>query len=109
MPELPDVTVYVEALRRHVLDRTLERARLKSVFLVRTPEPPLSDAEGRRVVEVDRIGKRILFGMEDDLFLVFHFENDGRGLADDNIGPDGVRLGCLASGDQARADQPLVA
>ena len=78
MPELPDVTVYVEALRRHVRDRTLDRVRLKSVFLVRTPEPPISRAEGRRVREIERIGKRIVFEMEGGPFLVFHLMVTGR-------------------------------
>jgi len=78
MPELPDVTVYVEALRRHVEGEVLERARIKSVFLVRTPEPKVSEAEGRRVRGVERMGKRILLEMDDDLFLVFHLMVTGR-------------------------------
>jgi formamidopyrimidine-DNA glycosylase len=78
MPELPDVTVYVECLRPRVVGEPLERARVKSVFLVRTVDPPLSAAEGRRVAGVERLGKRVVLAMEEDLFLVFHLMIAGR-------------------------------
>jgi len=78
MPELPDVTVYVEALTDLVVGRRVEKVRLRSFFLVRTPEPPVSAAEGRTVREVRRLGKRIVFGLDDDLFLVFHLMIAGR-------------------------------
>ena len=78
MPELPDVTVYVESLERFTKGEVLERARVASLFLVRSVEPPLGAAEGRRVVGVRHIGKRIVLAMEGDLFLVFHLMIAGR-------------------------------
>jgi formamidopyrimidine-DNA glycosylase len=78
MPELPDVTVYVEALERHVVGRVLERARLASVSLLRSVEPPLAAAEGRRVVRASRLGKRIVLSLEGELHLVFHLMIAGR-------------------------------
>ena len=78
MPELPNITLYVEALERRVLDRTIEEVRLASSFLLRTVEPSLDDAIGRRVVAVRRLGKRIVLGLENDLWLVFHLMVAGR-------------------------------
>ena len=78
MPELPDVTVYVERLRPRVQGQPLEKARVRSAFLVRSFDPPLSDAEGREVVAVSRMGKRIVFGLQGDLHLVFHLMITGR-------------------------------
>jgi formamidopyrimidine-DNA glycosylase len=78
MPELPDVAVYVDCLRPRVVGQPLERARLRSAFLLRSVEPPLSEAGGRRVSEVSRLGKRIVFALEGDLFLVFHLMIAGR-------------------------------
>jgi formamidopyrimidine-DNA glycosylase len=78
MPELPDVTVYVECLRPRVLGRRLERVRLVSPFLLRTFEPPIEAADGRTVREVRRLGKRIAFGLEGDLFLILHLMIAGR-------------------------------
>ncbi len=78
MPELPDVTVYVESLERFTKGEVLERARVASLFLVRSVDPPLSAAEGSRVVGVRHIGKRIVLAMEGDLFLVFHLMIAGR-------------------------------
>ena len=78
MPELPDVVVYIEALRERVLGRRLGRIRLRSPFLLRTVLPPLRDAEGRAVVEVRRLGKRIALGLEDGLYLVIHLMIAGR-------------------------------
>jgi len=78
MPELPDVTVYVEALARHVAGRVLERARLASVSLLRSVEPPLAAAEGRRVLGTSRLGKRIVLSLEGELHLVFHLMIAGR-------------------------------
>ncbi len=72
MPELPDVEVYVDALRRHVGGEVLERVRVASPFLVRSVEPPLSAAHGRRVTGFRRLGKRIVWELEGDLFLVLH-------------------------------------
>jgi len=78
MPEYPDVTVYIERLEARVSGRILEKVRLVSPFLVRTFDPPLREAEGRRVTHLRRIGKRIVFGMEGDLFLVLHLMVAGR-------------------------------
>ncbi len=78
MPELPDATVYVEALERFVAGRTLQRIRLISPFFLRSFEPPLSAAEGRRVTGARRLGKRIVLALEEDLFLVLHLMIAGR-------------------------------
>ncbi len=78
MPELPDIEVYLDALRPRVIGQVLERIRLTNPFLLRTFEPPISDAEGRTVVGVRRLGKRIVFALEPDLFLVLHLMIAGR-------------------------------
>jgi formamidopyrimidine-DNA glycosylase len=78
MPELPDVTVYVESLAARTVGQELRGVRLKSPFLLRTFDPPLSRASGKKVVEVRRIGKRIVLGLEEDLFLVIHLMIAGR-------------------------------
>ncbi len=78
MPELPEVTAYVEAFERRIVGRPLERIRLRSPSLVRTFDPPLSAAEGRRVEGIGRIGKRIVWHLEDDLHLVVHPMISGR-------------------------------
>ena len=78
MPELPDVTVYIEALERRILDRPLAAVRLKSPFLLRTVAPPPAAAEGRRVTGLRRIGKRIAIGLEGELWLVLHLMIAGR-------------------------------
>jgi len=78
MPELPDLTVYVEALQRRLLGQRLERLEILSPFLLRSAVPPITSAVGRRVGEVRRIGKRIAFGLEGDLWLVLHLMIAGR-------------------------------
>ncbi len=78
MPELPDVAIYIERLSALCLGHVLERARLKSPFLVRSFEPPLSAVEGQRVTGFRRLGKRIVFELSDDLFMVFHLMIAGR-------------------------------
>ena len=78
MPELPDITVYVEALEARILHQTLERVRVNGPFLLRTVEPPLTDTHGRSVVAVRRIGKRIAIGCEGGLWLVLHLMIAGR-------------------------------
>ncbi|HUP51819.1 MAG TPA: DNA-formamidopyrimidine glycosylase family protein [Longimicrobiales bacterium] len=78
MPELPEITAYIEGLERTVLGHPLERIRSRSPSLVRTWDPPLSAAEGLRVTELRRLGKRIVWRMEGDLFLVFHLMITGR-------------------------------
>jgi formamidopyrimidine-DNA glycosylase len=78
MPELPDVALYVEALRSRIVGHVLERVRIASVALLRTAEPPLSIAEGRVVRRLRRIGKRIAIGLDGDLWLVLHLMIAGR-------------------------------
>jgi len=78
MPELPDITIYIEALESRLLNQPLEKIRLASPFLLRTFEPPISSAEGKKVVGFQRIGKRIVFELDDELFLVFHLMITGR-------------------------------
>ena len=78
MPELPDVAVYVERLDALLRGRTLERVRLASPFLVRSFDPPLAASEGRRVEGFSRLGKRIIWHLQDDLHLVLHLMIAGR-------------------------------
>ena len=78
MPELPDVVVYVERLAQRIVGQDLVRLRVASPFLVRSIEPPLAAAEGRRVEAVRRLGKRIVIGLSGDLFLVLHLMIAGR-------------------------------
>ena len=78
MPELPDVTIYVEQLEARILGQPLEKIRLVSPFLLRTVEPPWRSAEGRRVVTLRRLGKRIVIGLEGEYFMVLHLMIAGR-------------------------------
>jgi formamidopyrimidine-DNA glycosylase len=78
MPELPEITAYIEGLERTILGQPLERIRVRSPSLVRTWDPPLSAAEGLRVEGLSRLGKRIVWEMEDDLYVVFHLMITGR-------------------------------
>lgn len=78
MPELPEVTAYLEGLERTILGEPLERIRLRSPSLLRTWDPPLSAASGLRVTGLERIGKRVVWVMDHDLFLVFHLMITGR-------------------------------
>jgi formamidopyrimidine-DNA glycosylase len=78
MPELPDVTVYVESLERRLGGQTLERVRIASPFLLRSVDPPPSAAEGKTVRGARRIGKRVVIELDDELFLVFHLMIAGR-------------------------------
>jgi formamidopyrimidine-DNA glycosylase len=78
VPELPDVTVYVEALRDRILGRCLERVSVRGPFLLRSAAPPVNAAEGKAVRDVRRVGKRIAIGMEDDLWLAIHLMIAGR-------------------------------
>jgi formamidopyrimidine-DNA glycosylase len=78
MPELPDIEVYLAALRPRILGQPLEAVRLASPFLLRTVEPPLASLTGRRVADLRRLGKRIVIGFEGDLFLVLHLMIGGR-------------------------------
>ena len=78
MPELPDIVVYIEALEKRIQGSVLERVRVASPFLLRTAVPPLSSVEGKKIVELRRLGKRICFGLEGDLWLVLHLMIAGR-------------------------------
>jgi formamidopyrimidine-DNA glycosylase len=78
VPELPDVVVYLEALERRILGRRLVGVRVTSPFVLRTVDPPVSSVAGRRVVELRRMGKRLVLGLEDELFLVIHLMIAGR-------------------------------
>jgi formamidopyrimidine-DNA glycosylase len=78
MPELPDITVYIEALESRIVGQPLERIRIAKPFLLRSVDPPINTAYGKRVVAVRRIGKRIALELEDDLFLVIHLMIAGR-------------------------------
>ena len=78
MPELPDITAYISALEPRIVAQPIQHIRLASPFLLRTVQPPLQEAEGRRVRQLRRIGKRIALGLEGDLWLVLHLMIAGR-------------------------------
>ena len=78
MPELPDVLLYIHALEPRVVGETLEKVRLASPFLLRSVEPPIQECENRKVLGLCRLGKRIVFELEGDLYLVFHLMIAGR-------------------------------
>src|SRR5205823_4848547 len=78
MPELPDVAVYIEALEARIAGATLERVRLASPFLLRSVDPPITAAANRRVTGLRRLGKRIVIGLDGDLFLMLHLMIAGR-------------------------------
>ena len=102
MPELPDITVYVEALRKRILGVRLERVRIASPFLLRTVEPPVASVERKKVEELRRLGKRICIGMEGGNWLVLHLMIAGRlhwkerplqKAAATKASPGGIRFG----------------
>jgi len=78
MPELPDITVYVEALDARVRGATLERVRLASPFVLRSVDPPILEAHGRAVTGLRRVGKRIVIALEGDVYLSIHLMIAGR-------------------------------
>ncbi len=78
MPELPDIELYRHALRPRVVGHVLERVRLASPFIVRSVVPPIASIEGRRVHDVRRLGKRLVFALDDDLYIVLHLMIAGR-------------------------------
>jgi formamidopyrimidine-DNA glycosylase len=78
MPELPDITVYVDSLDAKVCGDTLRRVRVTSPFLLRTAVPPMASAESKRVVAIERLGKRVVIALEGELFLVIHLMIAGR-------------------------------
>ena len=97
MPELPDVVVYIEHLERRLTGRTLQRIRLLNPFVLRSVSPPIASAEGRNVLRLRRIGKRIVFELEGGLFLVLHLMIAGRlrWLAKDKKPPGRISLAVL--------------
>ncbi|HVF40745.1 MAG TPA: DNA-formamidopyrimidine glycosylase family protein [Gemmatimonadaceae bacterium] len=78
MPELPDVTVYVECVAARIKGRTIEQIRIANPFLVRSVDPPIAEVIGKSVVDVRRIGKRIAIGVDDDIWMVIHLMIAGR-------------------------------
>ena len=78
MPELPDIVVYIEALEKRILGQRLEHVRIASPFLLRTATPPVAEAEGKTVVRLRRLGKRICIGLDNDIWLVLHLMIAGR-------------------------------
>lgn len=78
MPELPDIVVYIEALEKRVLGQTLVRVQIATPFLLRSVTPPLTSVEGKKVVAIRRLGKRICIGLEGGLWLVVHLMIAGR-------------------------------
>jgi formamidopyrimidine-DNA glycosylase len=78
MPELPDITVYIEALQDRLLNQPLQKIRIASPFILRSFDPPIGTAEGKKVVGFDRLGKRIVFELEDELFMIVHLMIAGR-------------------------------
>ncbi|HET9705804.1 MAG TPA: DNA-formamidopyrimidine glycosylase family protein [Vicinamibacterales bacterium] len=120
MPELPDIELYLHALRPRIVGARLERIRLASPFLVRSVDPPLDQAYGRTVTGLRRLGKRLIWELEGDLFLVIHLMIAGRfkfhdrgakipgkvGLAAFDFAPGSVIL--TEAGSQRRASLYLV-
>src|SRR5437667_10480106 len=78
MPELPDVTVYLEALQQRIVGQKLTGVRLANPFLLRTVEPALSELSGKNVLDVRRVGKRIVIELDDAVFIVIHLMIAGR-------------------------------
>ena len=78
MPELPDITIYQEALRSRLVNRRLERVRIVSPSILKTADPPITDAAGRMVREIARLGKQIIISLDDDVHLVIHLMIAGR-------------------------------
>ncbi|MBS0444866.1 MAG: formamidopyrimidine-DNA glycosylase [Proteobacteria bacterium] len=121
MPELPDIAVYLESLDARVLGHELRRIRIQSPFLLRTAVPPIGSAEGKRVVGLERLGKRVVLALDGDLFLVIHLMIAGRlrWLAlDDKASTkaalavfefDNGRVAFTEAGTQRRASLHLVA
>ena len=89
MPELPDITIYVEALAKRVEGATLESVQIRGPALLRSVDPPLTAAIGRRVLGVRRLGKRVVLGLEGELFLILHLMIAGRLRWSDTGAPAG--------------------
>jgi formamidopyrimidine-DNA glycosylase len=114
LPELPDVAVYIESLERRILGARLLKVRLLNPFLLRTAVPPIASAEGRKVVGLRRVGKRIVLELEGGLFLVIHlmiagrlqWEGKRKGLA--VLEFDAGKLTLTEAGSKRRASLHLV-
>ena len=78
MPEFPDVTVYIEALSERVLNQPIQKIRIGSPFVLRSFSPPITAAEGKRVLALGRLGKRIVFALDGGIFVVIHLMIAGR-------------------------------
>ena len=78
MPELPDIVVYMEALEQRVVGHVLESLEVRGPSLLRTADPPIYSIQGHKVTALRRVGKRIAFGFDNDLWLVFHLMIAGR-------------------------------
>jgi formamidopyrimidine-DNA glycosylase len=96
MPEIPDLTIYLETIGAKAIGQSFERIRVASPFLVRTVDPPLRAAEGKRVLALRRVGKRIVFAMEEDLFVVVHLMIAGRFKWREKGAPIPKKLGLAA-------------
>ena len=119
MPEFPDVTVYIEALSERVLNQPIQKIRIGSPFVLRSFSPPIGAAEGKRVLALRRLGKRIVFELEDELYLIVHLMIAGRfhwkpkgakiarkyGQAAFDF-PNGTLLLTEAGNQEARVDSP---
>ncbi len=95
MPELPDITVYIEALEQRVFGHVLERVQIAGPSLLRTASPPIESAQGRTVTALRRLGKRIAIGLDKDLWLVLHLMIAGRlhwKTKRPGVAPDGRRV-----------------
>jgi formamidopyrimidine-DNA glycosylase len=96
LPELPDILLYLHALRPRIVGHRVEGVRLTSPFLLRSIDPPLSSADGRRVVDLHRLGKRVVVELEGEIFLVFHLMIAGRFRWKDRGAPVPGKVGLLA-------------
>ncbi len=96
MPELPDVELYLAALRPRVAGRTIERVRVASPFFVRTYDPPVAAIEGHAIQSLSRVGKRLVFALDADLFVVVHLMIAGRLRWRERGGPIPAKVGLAA-------------
>jgi len=94
MPELPDIVIYVEALEQRLVGQPIERIEVPSPFVLRSVDPPIEAAEGKTVQAIRRLGKRVVIGLTEDLFLVFHLMIAGRfrWMAAGSKGPGKITL-----------------
>lgn len=96
MPEIPDLTLYLEAIEARFLGQPLTRVRVASPFLLRSVEPKLSNVEGKALRSTGRLGKRLVFGFDDELYLVLHLMIAGRLREKDRGAPIPGKVGLAA-------------